>query len=213
VSGPRGTGPARVVGLDLSLTSTGVATITDPGTIEVEQLRTTATGYARFDYLVERIGKAVRGATLVVIEGPAYAVPAAQAGKAHERAGLWHYVGFDLWFHGTPVAVVVPMGRAKYATGNGRANKVAVLSEMRRRFPHLLIPGDDAADALALAAMGARYLGFPVDHVEPDTDADVKVERARTSAFNAVEWPSTRNRFPWANGARPDDDTIERTAS
>jgi crossover junction endodeoxyribonuclease RuvC len=198
VSG-RGSGPAKVVGLDLSLTSTGVATILDPGRIEVEQLRTTAVGYARFDYLVERIGKAVRGATLVVIEGPAYGVPAAQAGKAHERAGLWHYVAFDLWFHGTPVAVVSPSGRAKYATGTARSNKVAVLSEMRRRFPTLLIPGDDAADALALAAMGARHLGFPVDHVEPDSDADVKVERARTAAFNAVRWPTTRDRFPWAN--------------
>lgn len=211
MSGPRGTGPARVVGLDLSLTSTGIATITDPGEIVVEQARTSATGYARFDYLVERIGKAVRGATLVVIEGPAYAVSAAQAGKAHERAGLWHAIGFDLWFHGTPVAVVSPKGRAKFATGSGNAGKVPVLSEMRRRFPTLLIPGDDAADALALAAMGARHLGFPVDHVEPESDADAKVERARTAAFNAVEWPTTRNRFPWANGPRPDP--IERTAS
>jgi crossover junction endodeoxyribonuclease RuvC len=156
----------KVVGLDLSLASTGVAVADEAGGIELGQIRTKPTGHgliARRERL-RSIRLALRrdldGADLVVLEGLAYA---SRSPHATERAGLWWLVVDHLIGNQVPVAVVSPTARAKYATGKGNAGKDQVLAAVVRRYPDVDVTGNDQADALILAAMGARSRGCPIE--------------------------------------------------
>lgn len=98
--------------------------------------------------------------TLTVVEGPAFAK---NNGMAHERAGLWWrlYALLSAW---GPVLVVPPTIRAKYATGKGNAGKDEVLLAASKAYPDAGFTDNNQADAVVLAAIGARMLDYPVDH-------------------------------------------------
>lgn len=183
-----------VIGIDLSLTSTGLAGFRD-GDLWVERIR--STGRKGDDLLARR--ERVSGIAqqvfpcvdwddllLAVVEAPSYA---SQHGSAHDRSGLWWLVVDMLHELDIPVATVSPQGRAKYATGKGRADKQEVFAAACNtygRFPAMREvhdlgwrQGNDMADAVVLAAMGCRHLGMPVDDVS----------EAQHQAFLAADWP------------------------
>lgn len=164
-----------VVGIDLSLTSTGIARI-GPGGVSVHKIvskgradATLAQRHARLSLLRDRVALEVVDADLVVIEGPSLGQKS-QSG-VHDRSGLWWLVMdalFDERPGGAPgpqVVEVPPTNRAKYATGKGNASKDTVLAAVVRRYLDVDVTGNDEADALVLAAMGSRHLGFPIDTV------------------------------------------------
>ncbi|MFE2179029.1 hypothetical protein [Streptomyces sp. NPDC059455] len=177
----------RVIGLDLSLTSTGVA-----GTDWAKALRPgRRRSHERMDWLCGHIRVGVEEADLVVVEGAAYA----QGGQAghHELAGLWWLVTQGLWRHRIPYAVANPHHRTIYATGRAnpaqdwarkersRVAKGMVRSVAVERYGVECVgPGRyDQADATVLAAMGLDWLGYPTVPV-PDT---------HRRALEAVRWP------------------------
>ena len=82
------------------------------------------------------------------------------------------------WGAGVPVLPVPPSCRAKYATGKGNAGKDEVLLAVARRYPHAPVGGNDEADALVLAAMGARLLGEPVEDSLPKAHLDALAKLA-----------------------------------
>jgi crossover junction endodeoxyribonuclease RuvC len=55
-----------------------------------------------------------------------------------------------------------------------------VLAAVVRRYPHTDVTGNDLADALVLAAMGARRLGFPIETSLPV---------ANLAAMTKISWP------------------------
>lgn len=160
-----------VVGLDLSLASTGIAVIgTDVppwcGTIvsKGEDREPWPVRYGRLGDLTRRILAPIPHSALVVLEAPAYS---RNMGKAHDRAGLWWMV-YDLLAGTTrTVLPVEPNLRAKYATGKGTAGKDAVLAAAVRRYAAIDITGNDTADAVVLAAIGRRLIGQPIDDPMP----------------------------------------------
>ncbi|MGV9540894.1 hypothetical protein ACWDSF_06175 [Nocardia beijingensis] len=160
-----------VVGLDLSLTSTGVAVIpprTRPacGTIGSVGKKGDpwAARYRRLGDLAGRILAVVPEGALVVMEAPSYG---SATGSQHDRSGLWWMV-FDLLAGTTRTVVPVePTVRAKYATGKGNASKDAVLAAAVRRYADINITGNDTADAVVLGAIGCRLLGEPIDDPMP----------------------------------------------
>lgn len=175
---------ARVVAIDASLASTGVAVHYPDGTIVTG---TIATKGKRDDTLADRrmrmrtildgIHDYWGTCDLIVIEGPAGAAP---GGSTWDRAGLWWAI-VDQVVTYCPVAVIGPTSRAKWATGNGRADKAAVAVAMSKRAPKVELANSDEADALALAWMGAQWLGWrPVRN---------KVEQA---CLDAARWPEDR---------------------
>lgn len=172
----------RVVGLDLSLTSTGVALIKDGGFAVVDRITSKPKGsdliarWERLYFLRQAIFQEVHGADLVVVEGLAYG---SVSPHATERAGLWWFAVDYPLRHDQLVAVVPPACRAKYATGKGNAGKDAVLAAVVRRYPDVAVEGNDEADALVLAAMGARWLGHPIDDVPA----------AHLTALDKCLWP------------------------
>lgn len=152
------------VGLDLSLSATGVAlasgdlrTLTSkPG--PTDSVRDRA---ERIIDLAERItGCVYPDVSLIVIEGPAYAQQA-QAG-VHLRAGLWWQVAANLTFagHGDRTIEVAPNVLKKFATGRGNATK----ADMRMAFYQragIDCRDDNQVDAWWLRMLGLHLLDAP----------------------------------------------------
>ncbi len=150
---------AVVVGVDLSLRSTGIATA------ERCHLVKPAAGLTpvrRLRVIRAAIAEHCTGADLVVIEGllPAAATP--NSAYANERAGAWWLVVERLDALGHRIAAAAPQTRAKYATGRGNASKDEVLLAAAKRWPLREFRGNDEADALWLAALGHEALGDPI---------------------------------------------------
>lgn len=169
-----GSARPRVLGVDLSLTSTGVAGY---GWAERLVPPRGLDGLPRLRWLRDAVLalEFTHQPDLVVVEGLAYS---RTTGKAAERAGLWHLV-VERLDGMVPWAQVPPTARAKYATGKGNAPKDAVLAAVVRRFPDFDVTGNDQADALVLAAMGLDHLGHP----------PVVMPAAHRASLNAVVWP------------------------
>ncbi len=167
----------KTFGLDLSLTSTGVAC--SAGWTDVIKPSAKLRGHDRMAHLLDAVREHVRGADLVVVEGPSYGNQGAQRQAGHhERAGLWWLVCHDLWRREVPTAVAPPASVKKYACGSGNAAKDAVLMAAARRFDWF--DGDNnAGDALWLAALGADFLGVPM----------VPMPQAHRVALDGVAWP------------------------
>lgn len=160
--------PPVVVGIDPSLTSTGVAVIHPEHGVHLHRIRSkgakTATLAERSIRLNDLAGNVLHwcdGADLVVIESPAYSN---SLGSMHDRSGLWWLLVRELQhYRDISVLEVPPTTRAKYATGRGNAGKDEVLAAVIRRHPTLDITGNDVADALTLAAIGTRLLHWPLE--------------------------------------------------
>lgn len=174
-----------VVGVDLSLTATGVAAAVG-GTAKVRTVTSTPTEDTiaarsiRLRAVAGALFNLARDADLVVIERPAFL---SKTGAAHDRSGLWWLLVARLTGAGVPVAEVSPNTIKKYATGKGTADKDAVLAAVVRRYPDVEVNTNNEADALILAALGARHVGEPLEATLP---AD------RLAALSAVKWPPLR---------------------
>lgn len=167
----------RVAGIDISLTGTGVATlggttlITSTGRRKdsITQRRTRIKGIA--DQIITAVGLV----DLAVIEGPSHH---SVGGSVWDRGGLWWQVVDRLCAAHIPLAVMPPMSRAKYATGNGASRKAAVMEAAQRRYGAVL-DNDNEADALILRAAGLDWLGVPL----------TEVPAGHRAALAGCEWP------------------------
>ncbi|MEU3507620.1 hypothetical protein ABZ733_06790 [Streptomyces longwoodensis] len=167
----------RVAGLDVSLTGTGVATLGGTTLITSTGRRkdTLLQRRTRLRGIAEEILTAVGDVDLAVIEGPSHH---SIGGSVWDRGGLWWLIVDALTARDIPIAVMPPMSRAKYATGNGGSRKAAVLEAAQRRYGAVL-DNDNEADALVLRAAGLDWLGQPL--------ADVPA--GHRAALAGCEWP------------------------
>ncbi|NUS78514.1 MAG: hypothetical protein HOV70_20270 [Streptomyces sp.] len=167
----------RVAGLDISLTGTGISTL--GGTTRVPTTGRRKDSIAqrrnRMRHIKDIVLTEVGDVDLACVEGPSHH---SVGGSVWDRGGLWWLIIDGLCERDIPVAVVPPMSRAKYATGNGGSRKAAVLDAARRRYGAIL-PTDDEADGLVLRAMGLDWLGQPLAEV-PD---------GHRAALAGVQWP------------------------
>ncbi|MEU7972181.1 hypothetical protein AB0B48_09065 [Micromonospora sp. NPDC049089] len=160
----------RIVGLDLSITATGVAA--HDGTTRT--IKPGSNGDRRLVEIRDCVGLVVGGAIdLVVIEDlPTHAKAAGITGMVHGavRSAL------ILW--GIPYVLVTPASLKKYATGKGNSGKpemaVAAFKRAGREFAD-----DNQCDAFWLRAMGLEYLGHPI----------AEMPAAQRAALAAVKWP------------------------
>ena len=177
----------NVVGIDLSLTGTGLAFINNDITVRTisSKGRATATITERYERVSAHANRIVanildglpNGPRLAVLEQPAQS-KGALPGQLDSH-GLWWLVMY--WLRNEmPVAHVSPSTRPVYATGKGNAGKDAVLAAVVRRYPNVPVANNNEADALILAAMGARWAGTPIDNPLPQT---------HLRAMTAPQWP------------------------
>jgi hypothetical protein len=151
----------RVIGVDLSLTSTGIA---DANGRSHRLLKPSAVGYRRLREIRADVLHEAAHADLVVVEGLAPGYAGGKGGKSNnltDLAGLWWIVTEALDAHDVPLAVVAPATIKKYATGNGKAAKEKVFAAAIRRFEWF--DGDNnQADATWASALGYDWLECPV---------------------------------------------------
>ena len=181
---------ATVVGIDLSLTNTGYAKCQMAGGSfhwEVAGYRSTgkkgdslSQRHMRLSDIDTSIAHAVDldEPDLVVVEAPSFG---SRYGSQHDRSGLWWMVVDGLIFNGYPVATVPPTSRAKYATGKGNAGKDEVLASVVRTYGSADVTDNNIADAVVLAAMGMRHLGYPVE---------LDMSQVKLTAMDGAEWPT-----------------------
>lgn len=179
-----------VLGLDQSLTSFGAARVgSDPGCpAELHRWRPGARrGHERLEWLLGNVEEAARGADLALIEGLAFG---AKGSSLLDLAGLFGVVTHRLWQIGVPYAVVPPSCRMKYLTGKGQADKDTCLLAVVRRFPGIEVDGNDTADALTIAAMGADWAGFPLADMPAAHRAALTAKNSKGKP--AIAWPALR---------------------
>lgn len=177
-----------VIGVDLSLTGPGIAAISEPWGRAGEIVEAKATTLSRVPSDTAQRGLTLRRSAdrvgqmatnlaarapfvLVVMEG---LLLQSGTGKAPERAAFWWMVRGELEARGYPVTRVHPTTRKSLgldergaaelramdpATRKRSAKRVG-LQSMRRRWPGVVFPDDNASDALVCAELGARALGW-----------------------------------------------------
>lgn len=175
-AGPRRR-PYLVAGIDVSLTGTGVATRGGTTLIASTGRRrdSIAQRRNRIKGIADQVLIAVGVVDLAVIEGPSHH---SVGGSVWDRAGLWWRIVDRLCAEDIPVAVMPPMSRAKYATGNGGSRKEAVMEAAQRRYGAVL-DNDNEADALVLRAAGLDWLGQPL----------AEVPAGHRAALAGCQWP------------------------
>ncbi|WP_067184530.1 Holliday junction endonuclease [Microtetraspora niveoalba] len=171
----------RVVGLDLSLTATGVAF--SDGSVGTIKTRLSERDRRLTD---------IRGAIAVAVGGPELmesptAVPAALVviedlpthAKSAGITGMVHGVVRELLASArVPYALVPPATLKKYATGAGNADKTAMAVAAFKRDGREFAD-DNQCDAWWLRAMGLDQLGHPV----------IELPKAQRDALAKVAWP------------------------
>jgi Holliday junction resolvasome RuvABC endonuclease subunit len=173
-----------VLGIDPSLTATGLAKTTESTVVLTHRVTTmpaTELGAIRqrIRYVVGQTLKFAPAECITIIEAP-IVTRNGRGGQQLERAWLFGFLVDQLMQRG-PVIQVSPRTRAKYGSGNGNADKKTVLAAVRATFPSLRIVDDNVADALALLSMGARWKGEPIDGAP---------SKAQLAAMTSVRWPS-----------------------
>jgi Holliday junction resolvasome RuvABC endonuclease subunit len=163
-----------IVGVDLSLVSTGVA----HGDGTVHRIRLPDSGPARLRDLRDAIVACCTSpwADLVVIEGQSYA----SNGKGHsELAGLHWLVNVALFERGIPYVNIAPTSLKMYATGRGNASKEDVHDAAIKRLGYAGASQDEA-DALWLRAAALDHYGHPL----------VELPATHRRAHQKIPWPA-----------------------
>ncbi len=145
------------IGLDLSLTSTGICV---DG--EAETIATAQKGMARIAWIrtviLDRIAETTSPA--VCIEGYSFGSRNSQAHAIGELGGA---IRLALWEREIPWVDIPPTCRAKFATGKGNAAKNEVVSSISAR-TGIVWSGkgaDDMCDAWILEEMGRAHFNKP----------------------------------------------------
>lgn len=159
--------PDYVLGLDLSLTSTGYHLIDSKGVVSGALPTAKLSGVARLNYIVDELLKLLppTGTTFVVMEDFAHA----RGFRAHDMGGLGWIIRRELTNRGVVWTKVGTGQLKKFVTGHGRCGKktkddginakaVMVLHVFKRW--NIEAKTDDEADACGLAHIGMCLCGY-----------------------------------------------------
>lgn len=171
----------RILGLDLSLTSTGYCHNGEAGYISVNLV-----GVERLRNITSEIGNIVVSNQIqaVAIEGYAFAARNSQAYSIGELGGVVRVALLSL---DVPYVVIPPACRAKFATGKGNAGKSEVISSISAITGIVWKGGhaDDMCDAWILEEMVLAKLGC----------AKFKWPEISLSALTKIDWSAFKGVF------------------
>lgn len=160
------------LGLDLSLTATGVASLAaagfDVSTLVTDKKR----GNDRLQFIRERIALRLEGCKGVGIEG--YAM-----GSKFNREAMGELGGIIrllIWERGIPYVNIAPTALKKFATGNGgKGEKGLVMVEVFKRYG-ISVEDNNQADAIVLAHMAEHHFEGKSPAFSYQKDALAKLE-------------------------------------
>lgn len=167
----------KILALDLSLTSTGVAF--PSGAVTRWTSPASLRGMERLDACRTLLAQALvlEPPDVVVLEGYSMGT-ARQASHAHALGELGGVLRHTMWRNQQPFVDVPPASLKKFATGRGNAPKELMLVEAVKRLGYDGSSNDEA-DALWLRAMALDAYGEPV----------VQLPQSNREATGAVVWP------------------------
>ena len=164
----------KILGLDLSLTSTGYSLNGVTGIISTKQK-----GPARLSHVTNSVANLCLENQIecVIVEGYSFGSRNSQAHSIGELGGC---VRMRLWDMGLPFVDVPPTSRAKFATGKGNAGKTEVISAISSKTGMIFSGGgaDDECDAWVLEQMGITKLGM----------SSFTWTKEQLSALDKVDW-------------------------
>lgn len=168
-----------VIGLDLSLTSTGMAY--GDATVSFQPK---TKGMQRLQEIMRGVFDIARSLPdpFVVVEGYSFS---SRNSHAHALGELGGVIRYHLWQAQVPYVDVPPTCRAKFATGKGNAGKAEVVSAVSARTGRTWIGkgAEDECDAWVLQEMGLAHFNIP-RHQWP---------AANLSTLSTIEWPDSEN--------------------
>ncbi|WP_397570618.1 crossover junction endodeoxyribonuclease RuvC [Schlesneria sp. T3-172] len=154
----------HVIGIDPSLSGTGVIVLTEAGSIASKTIVSTPpcgpSAQARMDryekmvWEIKKIGDAFKP-TMICIEGYAFGSNMPGANERVEYGGLLRYVltrSFRL-------IEVNPLSLKKWATGRGAGDKTALIAAMTAKYG-VQFGSSDEYDAYALARVALQIVGY-----------------------------------------------------
>lgn len=172
-----------VVGLDLSLSSTGIAW-TDGDAWHVDSWKPLNTYDTRYPRSIERL-RHIRGIVLIKLDevNPDVIVIEDTVARSHAASALGELAGVvkvAIADGGYPAPVLVsPAVVKKVATGRGNCDKTAVIVAARDRLRYTGTQSDEA-DSLWLLAIGTELAGRPI----------VKFTKAEQAVIAKIARPS-----------------------
>jgi Holliday junction resolvasome RuvABC endonuclease subunit len=163
----------ELLGLDLSLTSTGVSHGDQQYVLTPQQK-----GVERLAYFFDTISSLLQkmNQPAIVMEGYSFASRNSQAHSIGELGGV---VKLAAWKLEIPIVIVPPTSRAKFATGKGNASKSEVVSAISAK-TGIVWDGkgaDDKCDAWILEEIGRVHVGtqrhdWPKQNIEALSKVD-----------------------------------------
>lgn len=177
-----------VAGIDASLTSAGVAVLTDGQPAHLshhgfggdnhpsDQKRSRRIRYQ--ERLIHQAATSQGRPDLVLIERPLTIIKSA---KVFDRYELCQRLYGDFDWQEIPVLYVHNTTAKKWISGRGDAQKPQIVAAVQSWYPTTVIANDDEADALGIATIGAFHVGDPVPFLVKDRH-HIGLEK--------VAWPS-----------------------
>lgn len=160
---------SRVVGIDFSMTCTGVGVLSSAaGQPRADTFTVTSTGKRadslparrlRLRTLASGVMDLASAADLAVIELPTNTV---KGGSELDRHFGWWLIVDMLMQREVPVATVTSSSLKLAIAGKGNADKAAMAVGVERLWPGMDVSSSDVSDALGLAHLGAVWLGWDV---------------------------------------------------
>ena len=159
---------SAVVGCDLSLTATGLASsvngqicaravVVDTGVLAIALSEDN--DLFRIRYIAERVANLTESvglsSSLVVIEDFSYG---SKGRSIYQIGGLQYVVRNTLTGLGVRYVVVAPAALKKFVSGRGNVNKAVVIKSLYKNFG-IDEDNDNAADATVLALIGQALIG------------------------------------------------------
>lgn len=164
----------NLLGLDLSLTSTGYSVNGTTGTIS-----TKTKGAQRLSIVTKSVLQICdnESVSCVLMEGYSFASRNSQAHSIGELGGC---VRMALWESEIPYIEIPPTSRAKFATGKGNSGKTEVISAISSKTGKIFSGSgaDDECDAWILEQMGLQKLGL----------SNYSWTKEQLSALEKIDW-------------------------
>lgn len=168
-----------VVGLDLSLTSTGVVVLHNDKIVEQKVVRSSPVGplpvdeAKRLNTISEQVLALVPDtAELVAIEGIGFSISKTTA--IAQLAAINYITRIGLMKRGISFVIVYPTTLKKFITEKGNSQKDLVMLEIYKQYGHSLTD-NNIADAFVLATIGQSLLGKPTKKPTQRQDEVIKL--------------------------------------
>lgn len=172
-------GQIKLIGLDISLTSTGYSINENTGIVS-----TKTKGPERLSVVNKSILQICLDEKIdcVLMEGYSFASRNSQAHSIGELGGC---VRMTLWENGIPYIEIPPTSRAKFATGKGNSGKTEVISAISSKTGKVFsgAGADDECDAWVIEQMGLQKMSL----------SNYSWTKEQLSALEKIDWAPLEN--------------------